>query len=263
MDLGLKGRVALVAGASRGLGRAIAEALGAEGASLVICARNAEALEVARRAILDAGAPRAEAIVADVSTAAGVRRVVETALERMGCVDILVTNSGGPPTGRSDAHDWAAWDRATALLLHSAVELTRGVLPGMRSRRWGRIINVTSIAAKQPTDGLILSNSVRAAVIGYARTLANEEAAQGITVNNLLPGYTRTARLEDLAGALARAEGVVPSAITARWESQIPAGRLGEPSELAALAVFLASERASYITAQSIAVDGGWIRSLL
>jgi 3-oxoacyl-[acyl-carrier protein] reductase len=181
----------------------------------------------------------------------------------MGCVDILVTNSGGPPTGRSDAHDWAAWDRATALLLHSAVELTRGVLPGMRSRRWGRIINVTSIAAKQPTDGLILSNSVRAAVIGYARTLANEEAAQGITVNNLLPGYTRTARLEDLAGALARAEGVVPSAITARWESQIPAGRLGEPSELAALAVFLASERASYITAQSIAVDGGWIRSLL
>ncbi len=263
MDLGLKGRVALVAAASRGLGRAIAEALGAEGASLVICARNAEALEAARRAILEAGAPRAEAIVADVSTPAGVRRVVETALERMSRVDILVTNSGGPPTGPSDAHDWSAWDRATALLLHSAVELTRGVLPGMRSRRWGRIINVTSIAAKQPADGLILSNSIRAAVIGYARTVANEEAALGITVNNLLPGYTRTARLEELAGALARAEGVAPGAITARWESEIPAGRLGEPSELAALAVFLASERASYVTAQSIAVDGGWIRSLL
>jgi len=263
MDLGLKGRVALVAAASRGLGRAIAEALGAEGAALIICARNAEALEAARRGIIDAGAPRAEAVVADVSTAAGVRRVIDTALERMGRVDVLVTNAGGPPTGRSDAHDWAAWDQATALLLHSAIELTRGVLPGMRSRRWGRIINVTSIAAKQPVDGLILSNSIRAAVIGYARTVANEEAAQGITVNNLLPGYTRTERVEELADALARAEGVAPSAITGRWESQIPAGRLGEPRELAALAAFLASERASYITGQSIAVDGGWIKNLL
>src|SRR5579871_6068827 len=181
MDLGLKGKVALVAAASRGLGLAIAEALGAEGTSVVICARTESTLGAARTAVLGAGAPRAEAVAADLSTPAGVRKVVDTALEQLGRVDILVTNTGGPPTGKSDAHDWAAWNQATALLLHSAVELARGVLPGMRERRWGRIINVTSIAAKQPVDGLMLSNSIRAAVIGYARTLANEEAANGIT----------------------------------------------------------------------------------
>lgn len=263
MDLGLKGKVALIAAASRGLGLAIAEELGAEGAAVVICARTESTLDAARKAVLKAGAPRVEAVAADVSTPAGVHKVIDTALKQMHRVDILVTNSGGPPTGKSDAHDWAAWEQAVALLLRSAVELARGVLPGMRERRWGRIINVTSIAAKQPVDGLILSNSIRAAVIGYARTLANEEAANGITVNNLLPGYTRTERVIELAESLGRAESVTPAAISARWESQIPAKRLGEPRELAALAAFLASERASYITAQSIAVDGGWIRGLL
>ncbi|NNK64478.1 MAG: SDR family oxidoreductase, partial [Gemmatimonadetes bacterium] len=136
-------------------------------------------------------------------------------------------------------------------------------LPGMKERRWGRILNVTSIAVKQPVEGLILSNTVRAAVTGFARTLANEVAPFGVTVNNLMPGYTRTDRLDELAGAIAERDGISRDEAFARWESQVPMGRVGEPREFAALAAFLASERASYITAQSVAVDGGWIRALL
>jgi 3-oxoacyl-[acyl-carrier protein] reductase len=157
------------------------------------------------------------------------------------------------------------WEDATRLLLTSVLDLTRGVLPGMKERRWGRIINVTSIAAKQPVDNLMLSNSLRAAVTGFARTLANEVAPFGITVNNILPGYTRTERVEELAQSMAQRESNTMTAadVRARWEGEIPMGRLGEPREFAALAAFLASERASYITGSSIAVDGGWIRALI
>jgi 3-oxoacyl-[acyl-carrier protein] reductase len=147
--------------------------------------------------------------------------------------------------------------------LDSVVELTRAVLPGMKARRWGRIINVTSIAVKQPVDNLILSNSVRAAVTGLARTLANEVAPYGITVNNVMPGYTRTQRVDDLAARNATLRGTTAEAELAAWEGQIPMGRLGEPAEFAAMVAFLASERASYTTGASIPVDGGWIRALL
>jgi len=177
-------------------------------------------------------------------------------------IQILINNTGGPPAGLFEAHDAAAWESAFRLTLASAVELARRVLPGMKERRWGRIVNVTSIAVKQPVDYLILSNSLRAAVTGFARTLATEVASFGITVNNVLPGYTRTERMEALAAARSAGEGISREAAFADWEKQIPARRLGEPNELAALTAFLASERAAYITAQSIAVDGGWIRSL-
>lgn len=262
MDLGLKGRVAFVAASSRGLGAAIAAALAAEGAQVVGCARgaaiHARADEWARRFGVEA-----IGIEADVSLPADVARAVAAAEERFGRVDVLVTNAGGPPPGPFESHAPEAWQRAIALNLDSVVNLTRAVLPGMKARRWGRILNVTSIAVKQPVDGLILSNSVRAAVTGFARTLANEVAPFGITVNNLLPGYTRTERLEELARSGATATGTTREDAFAHWERQIPMGRVGEPAEFAALAAFLASERASYITAQSIAVDGGWIRSLL
>ena len=174
-----------------------------------------------------------------------------------------MTNAGGPPAGVFEKHDWDTWERAVNLTLRSAVELTRAVLPGMRERKWGRVINVTSIAVKQPVDNLILSNSVRSAVTGFARTLANEVATDGITVNNILPGYTRTERVEQLADSTAAKEGVDRRDILARFEKEIPMRRLGEPNEFAALAAFLASERASYITGQSIAVDGGWIKGSL
>jgi 3-oxoacyl-[acyl-carrier protein] reductase len=263
MDLGLRGKVALVAAASRGLGRAIADELAAEGASLLICARGLEALEAARAAIAGASGVTVHAVVADVATDEGIRRVGSAALEHFGRVDVLVTNAGGPPAGRFEAHSWDAWQSAVDLTLRSVVELTRTVLPGMRERGWGRVINVTSIAVKQPVENLMLSNSLRAAVTGFARTLANEVASAGITVNNILPGYTRTERVEQLAAATAAAEGVAAHDVVRRFKDQIPMGRLGEPREFAALAAFLASERSGYITGQSIAVDGGWIRGLL
>jgi 3-oxoacyl-[acyl-carrier protein] reductase len=263
MDLGLRGRVALVTAASRGLGRAIAESFAAEGASLVICARGADALEEARAAIAQTTGADVEMVGADVATEQGIARVWQRARDRFGRVDILVTNAGGPPSGPFESLEWETWQEAVDLTLRSAVELTRLVLPGMKERRWGRILNVTSIAVKQPVDGLMLSNSLRAAVTGFARTLANEVARYGVTVNNLMPGYTRTERVEQLNAATAAREGITIDDVSRRIEAQIPMRRLGEPNEFAALAAFLASEQAGYITAQSIAVDGGWIRSVL
>jgi 3-oxoacyl-[acyl-carrier protein] reductase len=263
MDLGLKGKVALVAAASRGLGRAVAEELAAEGASLVLCARGAGPLAEACAHIEQTTGAAVLGVAGDVSSADDVSRIVGAALERFGRVDILVTNAGGPPAGTFESLSAQDWEAATRLTLSSVLNLTRALLPGMRERRWGRILNVTSIAVKQPVDNLMLSNSLRAAVTGFARTLANEVAADGITVNNLLPGYTRTERVVELAHAAADREGVGEAEVRARWEAEIPMRRLGEPQEFAALAAFLASERASYITGTSITVDGGWVRSLV
>ena len=263
MDLGLEGKVALVAAASKGLGRAVAHELAAEGARLAICSRDAGTLETAARAIAAATGAEVMAQVADVSQPKAIASFVDAVLKRFGRVDVLVTNSGGPPPGRFDALDAAMWQKAAELTLFAPVEFARHVLPGMRERRWGRILNVTSIAVKQPIDNLMLSNSLRAAVTGWARTLANEVAAEGITVNNLMPGYTRTERVTELAAAAAKRETITPEQATARWEREIPMGRLGDVREFAALAAFLASERASYITGTSIPVDGGWIKSLL
>ncbi|HKR10204.1 MAG TPA: SDR family oxidoreductase [Gemmatimonadaceae bacterium] len=263
MDLGLRGKVALVSASSKGLGRAIAEELAAEGANLVVCARGEETLRATAESIRKTSGAKVVEVAADVSQQAGIDRVTKTAFDSFGRIDVLVTNSGGPPSGSFDSFTPEMWESATRLLLFSAVGLARAVLPGMKERRWGRILNVTSIAVKQPIDGLMLSNSLRAAVTGFARTLANEVAPFNITVNNIMPGYTRTDRVEELARANSQKTGGSLKDAYARWEKEIPIGRLGEPREFAALAAFLASERASYITGSSIAVDGGWIRSLI
>src|SRR5258707_9086432 len=263
MDLGLKSKVALVAAASRGLGRAVAEELAAEGASLVICSRNAETISNTANEITKATGAEVLALAADVSQADDVVRLVRSSIERFDRIDILVTNSGGPPAGQFESFRQEDWEAATRLLLFSAVELARNVLPGMKERRWGRILNITSIAVKQPVENLILSNSLRAAVTGFARTLANEVAPFGITVNNIMPGYTRTERIEELSRMMAEKEGISPAEFVARWEKEVPMRRLGEPHEFAALAAFLVSERASYITGTSVPVDGGWIRALM
>lgn len=263
MDLGIKGKVAFVAAASRGLGRAVAEELAAEGASLVLCARNGETLRLVAEQIAETFGVPVFHVVADVSNAEDVKNAVEAGIGKFGRIDILVTNAGGPPAGRFENLSREMWASAVDLTLNSVLELTGAVLPGMKERGWGRILNVTSIAAKQPVDNLMLSNSLRAAVTGFARTLANEVATRGITVNNILPGYTRTERIEELAGAAAEREGISRAEASAVWENEIPMKRLGEPREFAALAAFLVSERASYITGTSIAVDGGWIRSLI
>ena len=263
MELGLKGKVAFVAAASRGLGRAVAEELAREGASLILCARHSESLDVTGEAIRQQTGAEVFGISADLAVTEDVERVVALGLGRFKHIYILVTNVGGPPAGTFASLNDQMWEEAMRLLLMSVVDLTRLILPGMKERRWGRILNITSIAAKQPVQNLMLSNSLRAAVTGMARTLANEVAPYGITVNNLLPGYTRTERVVQLALAIAEKEGVSPAEIQSRWEAEIPMQRLGEPEEFAALAAFLASERAAYITGSSIAVDGGWIRSLL
>jgi 3-oxoacyl-[acyl-carrier protein] reductase len=263
MDLGLEGRVALVGGSSTGIGRAVAEALAAEGCDLVICARTESTLLEARTAIAEQSGRRVEAVVADLATEGGCRALVEAAQAAFGRVDVLVTNTGGPPAGPFEAHDATTWRLATALLLESVLHLVRGVLPGMKERGWGRILTITSIAAKQPVDGLILSNTLRAGVTGLARTLANEVAAHGVTVNNLMPGYTRTERLQHLAEHVAAERDISEDEVYEAWAAETPAGRLAEPEEFAAFLTFMASDRAAYLTGQSIAVDGGWIRGLL
>jgi 3-oxoacyl-[acyl-carrier protein] reductase len=263
MDLGLSGKVALVAASSRGLGRAIALELATEGARLVMCARGEEALEQARAEIAGDTGADIVAAPADLSDPAQVDRIVALASDRFGDVDILVTNTGGPPPGPFESHSPETWHAAVRQNLDSVVNLARAVLPAMKQRRWGRIVNVTSIAVKQPVDGLILSNSVRAAATGFARTLANEVASFGVTVNNVMPGYTRTDRLEELAGRVAERKGIPHERRLEAWNDEIPMRRLGEPPELAALVAFLCSDRAGYITGTSTPVDGGWIRSLL
>jgi 3-oxoacyl-[acyl-carrier protein] reductase len=263
MDLGLDGKTALVAAASRGLGRAVAEELAKEGARLAICSRGEEELEATRAAIEGESGQRVVAVPIDLSQPAQLQKFVNVGFEELGRVDILVTNTGGPPAGPFESHSPEAWREAVVQNLESVLNLTRAVLPGMKERRWGRIINVTSIAVKQPVDNLILSNSVRAAVTGFARTLANEVAPFGVTVNNVLPGYTRTQRVEELAERIAEGQGITPEEAVGKWEAEIPMGRIGEPREFAAMVAFLASDRASYITGTSIPVDGGWIRSLL
>jgi 3-oxoacyl-[acyl-carrier protein] reductase len=263
MDLGLKGRVALVSASSRGLGRAVAEELAGEGVSLVLCARGEAALRATSAEIVERYGVPVLALAADVGKKGEPERLVREGLACYGKIDILLTNSGGPPPGPFESLDPEAWDQATALVLSSVVEFCRAVLPGMKQRRWGRILNVTSIAAKQPVDNLMLSNSLRAAVIGFARTLANETAPFSVTVNNLIPGFTRTERMVELSDVTAKKEGISPEQALARYTASVPMGRMGEPREFAALAAFLASERASYITGQSMAVDGGWIRALM
>ncbi len=263
MDLGLEGKTAEVAASSRGLGRAVADELAKEGANLVICARTVGPLEEAGQWIHDATGAEVVAVPADLSDPEDVERLMKTAEEDFGKVDVLVTNTGGPPPGPFESHSVEAWSTAVAQNLDSVLNLTRAVLPGMKEAGWGRIINITSVAVKQPIDGLILSNAVRAAVTGFAKTLANEVAADGITVNNVMPGFTRTERLDSLAANISETQGISVEEAFERWEAQSPMGRLGEPSEFAALVTFLASERASYITGTSIPVDGGFIQALL
>ena len=263
MELGLEGKTALVAASSRGLGRAVAEEMAKEGANLLICARSVGPLEEAGQALHDISGAEVVAVPADLSNPDDIDRLMETAVTEFGKVDILVTNTGGPPPGPFESHSVEAWSRAVTQNLDSVLNLTRAVLPGMKEAEWGRIINITSVAVKQPINGLILSNAVRAAVTGFAKTLANEVASFGITVNNVMPGYTKTERLNDLAENISETQGITVEEAFANWEAQNPMGRIGEPREFAALVTFLASTRASYITGTSIPVDGGFIQALL
>lgn len=253
MDLGLKNKKALVMASSKGLGKSVAFELAREGAEVMLNGRNEEELIKTAKEISDITNAAIHYAVGDVSSKTDRESILSEVKEKMGNVDILVTNSGGPPLGKFEDHDESAWENAYRLLLEGAVGMIKGVLPGMKANKWGRIITISSQAVKQPVDGLILSNAVRASVVGLAKTLSNELGPYGITVNNVMPGYTQTKRLESLIAANPEINKVT---------SEIPLGRFGQPEEFAAAVAFLASTRASYITGVSLAVDGGWIRGL-
>jgi 3-oxoacyl-[acyl-carrier protein] reductase len=263
MDTGLTGKVALVCAASRGLGKAAARGLAAEGAKVAVCARHMPTLEAAAAEIqADTGAD-VLAISADVARRSDITRLVDQTVRHFGRLDILVTNSGGPKPGLFGATTESDWRDAIDLVLMSTVLLCMEAVPHMRRAGGGRIINITSISAKQPIAGLMLSNALRPAVTGFSKTLANELARDGILVNCVAPGYTRTERVVELAEATAAREGVATETVEKRTVQNIPLGRMAEPSDLADLIVFLASDRGRYITGTTIPVDGGYLRGLL
>jgi 3-oxoacyl-[acyl-carrier protein] reductase len=263
MDLGLRGKVAIVAAASKGLGKAVALELAKEGAEVAICARTAADLEKAAAEIRDRTGRNVLARPCDVTDYPSVKSFVAEVERRFGRVDICVTNAGGPPAKKFLDISVDEWRSAVELTLMSAVFFAREVLPRMRKNHWGRLLTITSVAVKQPIDDLLLSNSIRAAVTGLAKTLANEFGTDGITVNNVCPGYTLTERLGELADHLAKSGGVSRDNILQGWATQIPIGRVASPEEFAALVAFLASERASSINGATIPVDGGWAKGLL
>jgi 3-oxoacyl-[acyl-carrier protein] reductase len=263
MDLGLQGRVAIVAAASKGLGRAVAEELAREGAQLAICSRDAGNIKKTAAEIQAKTGQRVFCQALDVAQAKAIAKFVADVESEFGRIDICVTNSGGPPSHSFAETQPEEWRAAIDQLLMSTVAFARETLPRMKKNKWGRFITITSSAVKQPVDGLLLSNSVRAAVTGLARTLANEYAQFGITVNNVCPGYTHTARTDTLAKSISARSNVKPEEVIAGWAREIPAGRIGTPEEFAAVVAFLASQRASYVNGISIAVDGGLVRGLL
>lgn len=245
MDLKLKGKRALVMGASMGIGKAVAESLIAEGATVAINARNEQRLNDCASEI---GA--AAALAADLSESGAAKKLIDRTIAELGGVDILVTNTGGPKKGNFSDIDDAQWQHDFQSVWMSVVEAMRAALPGMQENKYGRVLLVTSIAAKEPLPGLTTSNGLRAGLAGLVRSIASEVAADGVTLNLLLPGYTNTTRLQALD-------------LSEEWiREKVPAGRLGEPSELASLAAFLASPLAGYITGQQIAIDGGVLRGI-
>lgn len=263
MDLGLKNKVALVAGGSTGLGLAVAKRLSREGAHVAICALDDPYLPKAKEEIIKESGGQVIAIAADVADAEQARKFVRSSIDHYGTLDILVNNAGGPPSKEFFDIDDKLWELGFHLNLLSTIVMTREAVPIMKAKRWGRIVNMTSISVKQPIDGLILSNTIRAGVIGFAKSLSNELARFNVTVNNVCPGYTMTDRVRNVSEAVAAREGTIPEAIVKRWESEIPMGRLGTPDEFAGLVAFLASEIAGYITGAAIQIDGGWYKGVM
>jgi len=263
MDLRLKNKVALVAGGSMGLGLAVAKMLAAEGARIAIGALDDSNLTAAEKEIRSETGGEVVVIPTDLTDSGQAKGFVTRACAHFGTVDILVNNAGGPPSLPFLDIDDDQWNFGFRLNLMSTIAMSREAIQVMKEKRWGRIINMTSISVKQPIDGLILSNTIRAGVIGLAKTLSTELAPYNITVNSVCPGYTMTDRVQNLAKTAAEKMQTTPEEVIRKWEKEIPMGRLGTPEEFAGLVTFLASERASYITGAAIQIDGGWYRGIM
>jgi 3-oxoacyl-[acyl-carrier protein] reductase len=263
MDLGLKGRPALVGGASKGLGRAAARALLLEGAEVMIAARSKPALDQTAASLAHETGRVPLVCAADLTRAADRERCVREAESRFGRLDILVANAGGPPTGPFEAHGDEAWELALDLSLRACVHLARLVLPGMKARRFGRIVQIASIAGLEAMDGLILSNACRPAVLGFGKALAREAAPHNVLVNSICPGIFLTDRVREIAAAQALREGIPEDQALSAFASDIPLGRPGKPEELGDLVAFLCSARNTYLTGAAIPIDGGRTRRLV
>ena len=252
MNLGIQNKVALILASSKGLGKAVAIELAKEGARVIICGTDPEALKATEAEIQIISPNNVVSFVCDITDESQRKNLVEQSVKAFGNIEILVTNTGGPAAGAFEEFNLEDWKNIYNLLFLSAVDIIQQVLPGMKEKGFGRILAMTSVAVKQPADNLISSNAVRTSLSGLVKSLSNEVAIYGITVNNILPGYTETNRLKDLVEKNPKVSEV---------KNSIPMKRFGTPEEFAAAAVFLVSERASYITGQSLAVDGGWIKS--
>ena len=251
MDLGIKNKVALVLASSKGLGKAVALELAIEGAKVIICGTDTEALTATEQEINAVAPNKVLAVICDITDEMQRKNLVDGSVKAFGAIEILVTNTGGPAAGPFEQFKLDDWKNIYNLLFLSAVDIIQQVLPGMKEKGWGRILTITSVAVKQPADNLISSNAVRTSLLGLVKSLSNEVAIHGITVNNILPGYTSTNRLQGLIEKNPKVNEV---------KETIPMKRFGTTSEFAAAAAFLVSERAGYITGQSLAVDGGWIK---
>ena len=254
MDFGLSNKGALVMASSKGLGKAVAAELANEGCNVVICGRNDDTLKKTSDEITSESGRECFYVQGDITSQNDRKRILSYSKSKIKSIDVLVTNSGGPKPGSFDDHDNEDWRDAYSLLVESTVSMIRGVLPDMKEQKWGRIITITSQAVKQPVEGLILSNSVRSAILGLVKTLSIELGKHNITVNNVLPGYTLTDRLETLI----RQRGTSLENISVN----VPLKRVGLPNEFAAAVAFLASEKASYINGVSLPIDGGWIKGI-
>ena len=262
MDLGIRGKVAIVTAASQGMGRATAVALSREGCKIAICARRQDPLDAAADGIRKETGGEVLGFRADVSRAADIAAFVDTATTSFGGVDLLVTNAGGPPTGRLEALTDEQWSQSYELTFQSALRLARACVPSMRSRGGGSIVAITSISVKQPIENLLLSNTMRAAVVGLVKTLARELAQDRIRVNAVAPGWIATDRLMDLMRVRAEREKRKLEDVIEEGIAEVPLGRFGEPQEVAETTAFLLSERAAYLTGNIIQIDGGLYRGI-
>ena len=262
MDLGIKDKVALVTAASKGLGKAVAIQLALEGAKVIICSRNLESLQKAKFEITKKTNFQVPIIACDVTDEKQVKQMIDSIMEEFGSLDILVCNAGGPPAGSFSDFDIEDYRKAVELNLLSTISLCQKVVPLMQKQKWGRIVMMTSVSVKQPIDNLILSNTARTGVVGFMKSLSNEVAKDGITVNSICPGYTKTQRVENLAKVFVESGKGSIKDFYKKLEADIPMKRIGSPEEFAQSVAFLVSDGAGYITGVSLKVDGGFAKGL-